>query len=332
MEVGEYCILWTGSCLLNYQIMPDQVKQISIIIPVYNEEKVIPELMRQLTQFASTVLPYQYEFVLVENGSDDQSLKLLEKYAKRDPRLKILQLSRNFGCDGGITAGMRYATGDACVIMMADLQEPVELIEAFIKKWKEGYDIVYGIVRKRQSKWFRNIASKLFYKIINLLAPTKFPENASDFRLMDRKVYETINNMPEQNKYLRGLVMWTGFRHVGVPFDRKKRFAGQSKADLMTVLYVALNGIFSFSYLPLRLVSYLGLALTVVSFVLGAFYIALFFIYGRVTPGAATIILITLFLFGVLFFILGVISEYIARIYEEVKRRPNFIVKKTVNL
>ncbi|HLC94602.1 MAG TPA: glycosyltransferase family 2 protein [Patescibacteria group bacterium] len=307
-------------------------KKISIVIPIYNEEKVIPELIKELARFAAKLPLYQCEFILVENGSHDLSLQLLDKYARRDTRLKIVQLSRNFGCDGGIVAGMSYATGDACVIMMADLQEPISLIKEFIATWEKGYDIVYGIVQKRQGKFLRNVASKFFYKLINLLAPTKFPENASDFRLIDKKVYQTINHMPEQNKYLRGLIMWTGFRHIGIPFDRKKRFAGESKADLKTVIYVALNGIFSFSYLPLRLVSYLGLVLTIVSFALGLFYLLLFFIHGRVAPGVVTIILITLFLFGVLFFILGIISEYIARIYEEVKQRPNFIVKKTVNI
>lgn len=312
--------------------MNNTPKKISIVIPIYNEEKVIPELIKELTRFAVKLPLYECEFILVENGSHDQSLQLLDRFAQKDTRFKIVQLSRNFGCDGGIVAGMRYATGNACVIMMADLQEPVSLIKEFIAKWEKGYDIVYGIVQKRQGKLLRNAASKLFYKLINLLAPTKFPENASDFRLIDKRVYQTINQMPEQNKYLRGLIMWTGFRHIGIPFDRKKRFAGESKADLKTVLSVALNGIFSFSYLPLRLVSYLGLVLTIISFALGIFYLLLFFVYGRVAPGAATIILITLFLFGVLFFILGIISEYIARIYEEVKQRPNFIVKKTMNI
>lgn len=307
-------------------------KKISIVIPLYNEEKVISELIKQLTQFARTILSYQCEFILVENGSSDHSYALLNQYAKKDARIKILQLSRNFGCDGGITAGMRYATGHACVILMADMQEPIHLIAEFIHQWEKGYEIVYGIVKKRQGNKLRNMSSRLFYKVINTLAQTKFPENASDFRLIDKKVYTAINNMPEQNKYLRGLVMWTGFRHIGIPFDRKKRFAGESKANFATVLSVAFNGIFSFSYLPLRLVSYLGISLTFFSFILGLFYLALFFIYGRVAPGSATIILITLFLFGVLFFILGIISEYIARIYDEVKRRPHFIVNKTVNL
>lgn len=159
-----------------------------------------------------------------------------------------------------------------------------------------------------------------------------FPENASDFRLIDKKVYEAINKMPEQNKYLRGLVMWTGFASTGVPFNRSERFAGESKADFKTVLYVALNGIFSFSYLPLRLVSYIGGLITIISFAGIGIYLYLFFVHGRVAPGITTVILINLFLFGILFFALGVISEYLARIYDDVKRRPNMIAKETINL
>ena len=159
-----------------------------------------------------------------------------------------------------------------------------------------------------------------------------FPENASDFRLIDKKVYETINSMGEQNKYLRGLVIWTGFKHIGIPFNRAKRFAGESKADFKTALYVALNGIFSFSYLPLRLVSVLGVAITFISVILIVVYLYLYFVHGREAPGAATMILLTLSLFGILFFVLGIISEYLARIYDEVKSRPTYIVKNKVNL
>lgn len=307
-------------------------KLISIVIPIYNEEKVIPELLRRLTYFINKNLSYDFEIILVEHGSVDQSFNLLQKYAKKDKKIKVLQLSKNFGCDGGIAAGMRFAKGDACVIMMADLQEPIGLISDFIKKWEQGYEIVYGIVKKRTAGFFRNINSLLFYKIINSLTNNMFPENASDFRLIDKKVYETINNMGEQNKYLRGLIMWTGFKHVGIPFDRSKRFAGESKAGFKTALKVALNGIFSFSYLPLRFVTFLGIGITVISFLMIVFYLYLYFIHGRETPGAATMILLTLSLFGILFFILGIISEYLARIYDEVKARPPFIVKNKINL
>ncbi|PIV11446.1 glycosyltransferase [Candidatus Roizmanbacteria bacterium CG03_land_8_20_14_0_80_35_26] len=307
-------------------------KFISIVVPVYNEEKVIPELIKRLTIFINKNSNYNFEVIFIEHGSVDNSFVLLQKFAIKDRRIKILQLSKNFGCDGGIAAGMRFATGDACVIMMADLQEPIGLISDFIKKWEDGYEIVYGIVKKRTASFFRNINSILFYKVINLLTKNMFPENASDFRLIDKKVYETINQMGEQNKYLRGLIIWTGFKHIGIPFNRAKRFAGESKAGFKTALYVALNGIFSFSYLPLRFVSVLGIGITLISFLMIAFYLYLFIVHGRETPGAATMILLTLSLFGILFFVLGIISEYLVRIYDEVKNRPSFIIKNKINL
>ncbi len=307
-------------------------RSVSFVIPVYNEEAVIPELIRQITLFTKSHPKYKFEAVLVENGSTDNSWKLLQKFSLKYSYLKILRLSRNFGCDGGIAAGLRYIKGDAAIIMMADLQEPVELADEFIKKWEQGFEIVYGIVKKRSGGKLRNFNSMLFYKIINRLTNNSFPENASDFRLIDKKVYISINSMPEQNKYLRGLIMWPGFSHTGVSFNRMSRFAGQSKADFSTVLGVALNGIFSFSYLPLRLISGLGFLITLISFGLILFYIYLYFLYGRIAPGIATVIALMLFLFGVLFFTLGIISEYLARIYEEVKRRPLFIVKDKINL
>lgn len=305
---------------------------ISIVIPVYNEELVIPELIKQLTTYITHNKNYSFEVILVEHGSHDRSFELLTRAAKKDNRIKILRLSRNFSADGGIAAGLRYAKGDAAIIMMADLQEPIALVTKFLEKWESGYEIVYGVVKKRTASAVRNSMSRMYYKLINSVTGNMFPENASDFRLIDKKVYEAINAMPEQNKYLRGLVMWTGFASTGVTFDRKERFAGESKADLKTVIYVALNGIFSFSYLPLRFVSYIGIIITLLSFAMGFFYLYLFFAHGREAPGIATVLLIMLFLFGILFFALGVISEYLARIYDDVKQRPNLIVKETVNL
>src|SRR3990167_4014031 len=312
--------------------METSTKKISFVIPIYNEEDGIPELIKRLTLFINKMRQYTFEIIMVENGSFDNSFNLLNKLTKKDSRFKIVQLSKNFGTDGGLIAGIHFATGDACVIIMADLQEPIEMVKDFLEKWEKGYEIVYGVVKKRTASIFRNISSKLFYKVINYLTNNMFPQNASDFRLIDKKVYETINKMPEQNKYLRGLIMWTGFKHTGIPFDREKRFAGESKADLKTVFKVALNGIFSFSYIPLRMVSILGLFLTGISFILIITYFSLFLIRGRETPGITTVILLLLFLFGILFFVLGIISEYLVRIYDEAKHRPNFIVKKRIRI
>lgn len=306
-------------------------KLISIVIPVYNEELNIPELIKQLTQFINKNRSYNFELILVENGSNDNSYKLLNNYAKKDSRIKILQLSKNFGGEGGIEAGINHAKGEALIIMMADLQEPISLINDFIIKWEEGYEIIYGIVKKRTASFFRNFFSVIFYKIINLLTGNMFPENVSDFRLIDKKVYKTVNKMSEQNKYLRGVINWTGFKQIGIPFNRVKRFAGKSKADLKTVVGIAFNAIFSFSYIPLRIMSILGIIITFFSFIIMFFYLYLFIVYGRETPGVMTIIMVLLFLFGMLFFFLGILSEYLARIYNEVKDRPIYIVKNKVN-
>ena len=305
---------------------------ISIVVPVYNEEDVIPELLRRLTKFINSSKHYQYEVIFVEHGSWDKSFVLLSNAAKKDRHFKILQLAKNVGADGGIAAGMQHAHGDACVILMADLQEPPELIDQLSEKWEQGYKIVYGLVKKRTAGMVRNFNSRLFYKVINLMTGHMFPENASDFRLMDRVVYESVNRLKEHNKYLRGLVMWTGYPSIGVPFDRAERFAGTPKSDFRTVLKVATNGILSFSYVPLRLVSTLGVIMTALSFILGLFYLYLFITEGRTAPGITTVILLTLILFGILFFVLGIISEYLARIYEEVKDRPPYLVKAKINL
>ncbi len=307
-------------------------KKISFVIPLYNEEDNIKPLCNELKGFFNSHKEYDFEAVLVENGSHDSTYKLLEKEVKRDKRLKVLQLAKNELGDGGMAAGMQYIDGDACVIMMGDLQEPIEIVDKFIKKWHEGYDIVYGIVKKRTANWFINVNSLLFYRIMSLATNSSFPENVSDFRLIDRKVYKAINKMPEKNKYLRGLIIWTGFSHTGVTFNRRPRSAGTSKATLPGLMKVAFNGIFSFSYLPLRFASFLGLLITVLSFVGLVINLVLLIMNGRQTPGIATVILLMFTLFGILFFIIGIMSEYIARIYEEVKRRPTYIVKNTLNL
>lgn len=312
--------------------MAKKTKLISIVVPVYNEEDVIPELLKRLRKFITHSTRYQYEVIFVEHGSGDKSFALLAGAAVKDKHFKVLQLAKNVGADGGIVAGMQQARGDACVILMADLQEPPELIDQLAAKWEQGYKIVYGLVKKRTAGAVRNFNSRLFYKIINLMTGHMFPENASDFRLMDRVVYQAVNNLKEHNKYLRGLVMWTGYPSIGVPFDRAERFAGTPKSDFKTVLKVATNGILSFSYVPLRLVSTLGVIMTGLSFILGLFYLYLFLTEGRTAPGITTVILLVLVLFGILFFVLGIISEYLARIYEEVKDRPHYLVKSKTNL
>ncbi len=215
--------------------MINKKKMISIVIPSYNEEPGLPELKRQLQHVMDTNEAYDFEVIIVENGSWDKSFELLQKIHEEDSRFKVVQLSRNFGCDGGITAGMHYARGDAMVIMMADLQEPPEMISQFIKKWEEGYDVVYGIVAKRAGiSLIHSLSTKAFYRIMYLLTDKAFPEDVSDFRLIDRRVYLAVNSMDERNRLLRGLIAWTGFKQYGIPFERKPRFAGESTFNYIT--------------------------------------------------------------------------------------------------
>src|SRR3989344_4454952 len=306
-------------------------KLISIVIPAYNEEEVLDELRRRLQAAAYSLKNYDLEFIIVENGSSDSSYMKLLSFHEQDKRFKILQLSRNFGCDGGITAGLNYARGDAAVIMNADLQDPPEMITKFIEKWEQGYEVVYGIIKKRKGvSLSRRIVSSLFYKVLNWLTDKKIPKNASDFRLIDRKVYLTVNSMQERNKFLRGVIAWTGFRQTGIPFRRPPRFAGKPKANIFQALDVAMNGIFSFSYFPLKIATWFGFFTFIIALILFIVEIALFITLGRKVPGFTTTILIILFFFGALFFLLGIIGIYLARIYDEVKQRPNFIVRNEV--
>jgi dolichol-phosphate mannosyltransferase len=306
-------------------------KLISIVIPAYNEEEVLDELKRRLQQVMNNCDKYDFEVIIVENGSSDSSFEKLLLIHFEDPRFKIVQLSRNFECDGGIGAGLQYAKGDAAVIMNADLQDPPEMIPSFIELWEKGNEIVYGIIGQREGVPFlRKFLSRAAYIIISKLSNDMIPENVSDFRLVDKRVYSVINKMPEKNKFLRGLFVWTGFKQIGIPYKRPPRFAGSSKADFITVWKVAMNGIFSFSYFPLKIATGLGFVLSLISFVIAIFEIFLFLIYGREVPGFTTLILTVLFCFGVLFFLLGIFGKYIERIYEEVKQRPNYIVKNTI--
>lgn len=306
-------------------------KLISIVIPVYNEEAVLDELKKRLQQVMKIKTDYDFEVIIVEHGSWDSSFEKLVKMNKEDQRFKIIQLSRNFGYENAITAGLKHVQGDAVAIMNADLQDPPEMIPKFIEKWNEGYEIVYGIIKKRKGVSLKKrILASLFYKVIYVLTNKVVPKDVSDFRLIDKKVYSVVNQMKEKNKFLRGIIVWTGFKQVGIPFERPPRYAGESKFNFSTIITFAMNGIFSFSYFPLKIALGLGFLMTIGSFIAMLIEISIFLKYGRVVPGFTTIVLATFFLFGILFFVLGIIGIYIARIYEELKQRPDFIVNNKI--
>jgi polyisoprenyl-phosphate glycosyltransferase len=306
-------------------------KIISIVIPAFNEEDVLEELKLRLQNIMRLCDNYNFEVIIVENGSWDTTFQKLLVIHEEDPRFKIVQLSRNFGCDGGISAGMQFASGDSLILMCADLQDEPELIPEFIKKWELGYDVVYGIVNDRAGiKITRKIASSMYYKIFNKLTKSKIPDNVSDFRLIDRKVQKVILSMPERNRLLRGMIAWSGFKQIGIPFERPPRFAGESKADFFTVFKTAMDGIYSFSDIPLKLATVLGCIISIIAVIIIIVELISFLVYEKEISAITILLIIFLFLFGLLFFVIGIIGEYISRIYDEAKQRPVYLVNDLI--
>ena len=308
-----------------------RAKRISIVVSAYNEEQSIDALATRLQAVFRQQNRYEFEVILVENGSMDSTYDKMLKIHAQDPRFKIVRLSRNFRMDGGVTAGLAHASGDAAVIMTAALKDPPELIPSFLGKWEEGYENIYGIVKKRPgTNFIRRVNSQIFYWLFNKVTGGLMPRNVSDFRLVDRKVYQTINAMQERNRFLRGMFVWSGYRSIGIEFERGTRFAGSSKAYTFQVIELALKGIFAYSYLPLKLIPFFGFAVSAISFILLIGIVIKALYWGVPFPGFGTIMAVMLLMFGFLFTALGVISEYIGLIYEEVKQRPNFIVKERI--
>lgn len=308
-------------------------KLISIVIPAFNEEDCVPELVSRLQNvFASEPL-YEFEVVVVENGSVDSTWKLLLEARDEDSRFKILQLSRNFGPDGAVTAGLSFASGDACVIMMADLQEPPELIPSLLRKWEEGYENVFGLVMRRGGTGLvRRFNSQIFYKVASRLTGNTVTRNASDFRLVDKKVYKAVLALDEKNRFVRGLFSWVGFNSVGVPFERTPRFGGRSKAHTKTVLALAVRGILSHSVAPLRAITALGVIASLLSFSVLGWFTVRFLTQGVPFDGFGTLVGLNLLGFAILTLFLGILGEYLAMAFEETKNRPNFIVRSAEGL
>jgi glycosyltransferase involved in cell wall biosynthesis len=308
-------------------------KIISIIIPAYNEEQCVDELSYRLKKVFENENNYDFEVFIVENGSFDQTWKKLEIIAKEDRRFKIIKLSRNFRMDGGLTAGLDFVKGDACVLMTADLQDPPELISEFLRKWEEGWENVYGVVQKRTgTNFIRKFNSQAFYFFAQKLTDGRIPRNASDFRLVDRKVYLAVKVMSERNRFVRGLFAWAGFRSIGIPMVRAERFGGISNAPTLKVIDLAIKGIFAHSYKPLRIITLLGAAIFFLSSITFIVLLTKWIASGVPYPGYGTLVSVVLVILGVLGIMLGIISEYIGLIYEEVKQRPNYIVSETINI
>jgi dolichol-phosphate mannosyltransferase len=307
------------------------MKKIAIVIPAYNEEACVDELARRLKAVFDLESEYKWEAIFVENGSKDSTYVRLVAINQTDKRFRVLQLSRNFRMDGGLTAGLNFVDADACVIMTADLQDPPEWIPAYLRKWEQGYENVYGVVEKRVgTPLLRRINSRLFYKLAVWLSEGLIPKNASDFRLVDRKVYEAVREMNERNRFVRGLFAWVGFKSIGIPLERPPRYGGVSNAHSLQVIDLAIKGLFGHSYKPLRLISIIGLILSLISFV--SIVAITFFALTRGVPfaGFGTIVSLILGGIGIQALMLGIIGEYLALVYEESKHRPNYIIREFI--
>lgn len=299
-------------------------KLISLIIPVFNEEGNILALYRELKNNLKNV---SYEIIFINDGSIDKSQKIIEELRKKDDSIRLINLSRNFGHQVAITCGIDFAKGDVAIIIDADLQDPPNLIPKMIEKWQQGFDVVYGIRRERKGENFIKISTAIvFYKLINILSGTKIPQNVGDFRLISKKVIDVLKTTREYQRFLRGMISWVGFTQTGIEYVREKRYSGISKYSTVSMIRFAIDALLSFSFLPLRLASFLGMA-TAIGAVLFIFYTLYVTAEGRTVRGWSSTIVIILFLGSIQLIAIGIIGEYLGRIYEEVKKRPLYIIE-----
>ena len=310
------------------------MKKISLVIPMYYEEQVAEECYRRTRNVLKSIEEYDYEIIFINDGSKDKTLEILETIAKEDNKVKVISFSRNFGHQSAVTAGLKYATGDAIIIIDADLQDPPELIPDMLKYWENGYDVIYGKRKKREGESaFKLLTAKVFYETLNKLSDVEIPKDTGDFRLVDKKVVDVVNNLPEHNKFLRGLFSWIGFRQYAYEYERKERFAGKTKYPLKKMMKLAKDGIFSFSTKPLKIVGGLGIISVIISIAILIYAILSYaYSWNNLTPGWTSIMCTITFLGGVILLSLWMIGEYIGRIYEETKQRPQYIIEKTINI
>lgn len=300
---------------------------LSVVIPVYNESETLPALAKRVSRLMDSVADGS-ETILVDDGSSDGSFELMRSIAASDSRFRAIRLSRNFGHQTAITAGMDFARGDAVVVMDADLQNPPEVVLEMLDRWREGYDVVYGVRAERVGEsWFKRKTAGVFYRLFSRLTDVDAPADAGDFRLVDRRVLEAFQGMPERNRYVRGMFSWVGFRQTGVHYLGAERYAGVTKYPLRKMVKFAGDAIVSFSNAPLRIALALGFAVSGFSFVFGVVGIAVKLAGLYSVPGLASIVVMMSFLGGIQLIVLGVAGEYVARIYDEVKARPLYLIR-----
>lgn len=310
------------------------MSKISVVVPMYYEEEVANECYNRLNKVLTSIPNYEHEIIFINDGSKDKTLSILEEIANQDNNVKIISFSRNFGHQCAVTAGLKYTTGDAIVIIDADLQDPPELIPEMLKLWEQGYEVIYGKRKTRdgESK-FKLLTAKMFYQTLNALSDVEIPKDTGDFRLIDKKVVDVVNSLPEHNKFLRGLMSWVGFNQTPFEYERKERFAGKTKYPLKKMLKLASDGIISFSTKPLKIVGGIGILSIIASFIILIYSILSYiFKWNNLMPGWTSLMVTITFLAGMILISLWMMSEYIARIYDEVKGRPQYIIDKKINI
>jgi glycosyltransferase involved in cell wall biosynthesis len=300
---------------------------LSVVIPVCEEENNLPILYERLTRVLEENEP-SYEIVFIDDGSRDGSILVLQDLVERDRRVTVVELARNFGHQVAISAGLDYARGQAVIMMDADLQDPPEVLPQFIDKWREGHEVVYAIRAHRQEGPLKRLAYAAFYRVLQKIADIEIPLDAGDFCIMDRRVVDILVNMPERNRFVRGIRSWVGLDQVGLTYERHARYSGKPKFTVSRLIYLALDGLVSFSYVPLRAITALGFSVSFVSIILAIGYTIQKLTRGLSPPGFATLVVAIFFLAGIQLVTLGVIGEYIGRIFEEVKQRPLYVVRK----
>jgi glycosyltransferase involved in cell wall biosynthesis len=305
---------------------------ISIIIPARNEAENLPRVEREVGAMAASLPAYDFEFIVVDNSSSDGTSDLAVALCQRDKRWRYIRFSRNFTVEASITAGYEHAKGDAIVVMYSDLQDPPEVIPRFIEKWREGYDVVYGVRTKRAGdpRW-RNAAAWIAYRLISWFSDVPIPKDTGDFRLISARVRDELRRLGETNRYMRGMIAWLGFKQIGVSYERRPRTAGRSNAPLIPVLLFTFNAITSFSLRPLRLFTFFGFIVLILSMVLAVVYVVLW-LRETPPPGLTTTLVLLLAGVGINSLGIGILGEYLGRTFTEVKRRPIYVIEQSENI
>lgn len=317
---------------MSVQRILDKNTLLSIVIPVYNEEAVLDVLKKRIIQVADRA-PVSVEILLINDGSSDRTLEIISDYPTQDSRFRIIDLSRNFGHQFAVTAGLSQVAGDVVAILDADLQDPPEVILGMLERWQDGVDVVYGQRHiRRGESFFKRTTAMLFYRYLSKMVSIDIPKDTGDFRVVDRRVADIVSNLKEQHLFLRGLFAWVGFRQEAFLYDRDPRVAGETKYPLGRMISFSLNGLFSFSKKPLRWMIFLGFSMTVLSF-MGGVYLLVVRLLNIETfpPGLAGMFITMMFLFGINFIFLGIIGEYVGRSYENVQGRPNFLIRDIIS-